>query len=163
LYPPMNDPNDRRRRTVDRRRGDRRVALTLNQHQYPLTHCRQSRTGKDFQKFCWSKWKRTGSWELAVGDSGTLAYPGRLSMSLLWASIHLGSQHKDPLTKQGQSRIGKDFQKFCWSKRKIFRASGFLVTCFGRKHYAIDISAGQKIFLGGWSKARLLRQYVCIR
>jgi hypothetical protein len=102
LYPPMNDPNDRRRRTVDRRRGDRRVALTLKQYQYPLT-------------------------------------------------------------KTNQSRIGKDFQKSCWSKGKIFRACSFLVTLRDRKRYAIDISAGQKIFLGGWSKSRLLRQYVCIR
>jgi hypothetical protein len=72
-------------------------------------------------------------------------------------------QYQYPLTKNGQSRIGGDFQKFCWSKWKIFRACSFLVTLRNGKRYAIDIFAGQKIFLGGWSKSRVLRQYVCIR
>jgi hypothetical protein len=37
-------------------------------YQYPLTKQEKSRIGKDFQKFCWSKWKRNGSWQLAVGS-----------------------------------------------------------------------------------------------
>ena len=73
------------------------------------------------------------------------------------------NQCEYPLTHRRQSRIGKDFQKFCWSKWKIFREYSFLVMQWRRKCYAIDISAGQKIFLGGCHRSRLIRQYVCIR
>jgi hypothetical protein len=45
--------------------------------------------------------------------------------------------------------MGKDFQKFCWSKWKIFRASSFLVTLCNRKCYAIAFSVDKKSFWGG--------------
>ena len=48
-------------------------------------------------------------------------------------------EHQYPLTQKGQSRIAKDFQKFCWSKLKIFRARGFVVTLRNHNCYAIDI------------------------
>jgi hypothetical protein len=51
LYPPMNATNDRRRRTVDRRRGDRRVALTLKQYQHPLTKTDNHEPAKIFRNF----------------------------------------------------------------------------------------------------------------